>query len=211
MKPTKLRVSLGFTKLADDTIIAFAKAVHALLFGEARYTDPPVTAVEFLADITAMESAKVPQANGGKAATATKNTCRETLVNQLLKLAYYVQLACDNDLTLLLDSGFEPTSSNRTRVALAKPTIARIVAGMSGEALVTVTAETKPVCNEVRVAEIDENNQPGPFRPSLVRTGSRNLSVADLIPGKLYLFQARGVGGLNGFSDWSDAVVQRAS
>jgi len=211
MKTTKYRVSLGFAKLNDDSLLLFATGIHTQLYAQPAYATPPVTAADLLAGITALSNAKVAQANGGKSATATKNICRQTLNDLLQRLAFYVQLACDNDLPVLLDSGFEVASTNRTQVPLAKPVITRINAGNSGEALVTVTPDPNAKSFEVRVAEIDANNTPGPFRPVVVRTGSRNMVVEDLVPGVLCLFQVRGVGGLNGYSDWSDAVVQRAA
>ena len=58
---------------------------------------------------------------------------------------------------------------------------------------------------------MDENGAPGPFRPAVTRTSSRNIPVDGQIPGKLYAYQGRAIGGLTGFSDWSDVVVQRAA
>jgi xanthine/CO dehydrogenase XdhC/CoxF family maturation factor len=211
MNTTKYRVSLGYANLNDNSLLTFATTVHSQLYVQAAYPTPPVTAVSLLAGITALRDAKVAQVNGGKAATAVKNQCREALADLLRQLAFYVQLACGNDLAVLLDSGFEPVSTNRTQTQLVKPVIVRINPGLSGEALVTVTADANARSFEVRVAEVDDQNVPGPFRPPVIRTGSRNMSVEELVPGKLCVFQVRAVGGLTGFSDWSDAVVQRAA
>ncbi len=61
------------------------------------------------------------------------------------------------------------------------------------------------------MAEVGPDNMPGPFRPAVTRTGSRNMAVDALELGKLCVFQVRAAGGLTGYSDWSDAVVQRAA
>lgn len=211
MSTTKLRVSLGYSNLNVDSLIAFAKSVHTLLYAKAEYSAAPVTAATLLTAITELSDAKVAQANGGKVATAVKNNCQENLLDLLRTLAFYVQLACGGDLPLLLGSGFDVVSSNRTQSTLTKPVITRITPGMSGEALITVTPDANAKSFELRVAEVGENNIPGPFRPSVTRTGSRNMPVEELTPGTLCVFQVRAVGGLTGYSDWSDAVVQRAA
>ncbi len=64
---------------------------------------------------------------------------------------------------------------------------------------------------EVRVAEIGEGGVPGPFRPVVFSTSSRNIVVGDLLPGKLYAFRGRNLGGSTAYSDWSDQIVQRAA
>ena len=211
VKPIKYRVSLGFAKLNVDSLIAFATSIHTLLYGTVGYTNPPVTAVQLKAAIDALSDAKVAQANGGRAATATKNILQGELLDLLQKLAFYVQLACDNSLPMLLESGFDVASTNRTQTVLAKPVITRINPGMSGEALVSVTADPNAKSYELRVAEVGPDNIPGPFQPLVVRTGSRNMAVGELEPGRLCVFQVRAVGGLTGYSDWSDAVVQRTA
>lgn len=210
MKTTQ-RVSLAFTKLQDDVLITFATTVHSELYAMSEYSAPPVSPSDLMAAITAFSGAKVAQASGGKVATAEKNLRREELLTLLKKLAYYVQVACENDLVLLLSSGFEAVSTNQTRTVLPKPSLVRIVSGMSGQALVTATADRNARGYEVIVAEIDENGTAGPFRPAVTRTSSRNIPIADLTPGKLYAYQGRAIGGATDFSDWSDVVVQRAA
>ncbi len=211
MKTTKYRVSLSYGQLPDDNMIAFAWGVHTHLYAEPAYTTVPIPAEELAAGINAFSTAKVAQSNGGKAATAEKNNRRADLSSLLQKLAYYVQVACDNDLPLLLNSGFQPNSTNRSQTQLPKPALVRIVTRMSGQALVTITPDRNAHGNEIIVAEMDESGAPGPFRPAVTRTSSRNIPIDALVPGKLYAFQGRAIGGVTGFSDWSDVVVQRAA
>jgi hypothetical protein len=208
---TNYRVSLTFGKLPDDNLIQFATKVRADLYVQAAYADPPVSAVAMDKAILDMSEAKVAQASGGKAATAAKNLRREDLLALLRKLAYFVQNACDNNLPVLLGSGFEAASTNRAQSPLAKPVLTRIVPGMSGQTLVTASADPNARGYEIITAEVDESGAPGPFRPPVTRTSSRNIPVDGQIPGKLYAYQGRAIGGLNGFSDWSDVVVQRAA
>ena len=61
------------------------------------------------------------------------------------------------------------------------------------------------------MAEIGEDGAPGQFVSVGLFTNSRNIPVNDRIPGRLYAFQGRAIGGLTGYSDWSDVVTHRAA
>ena len=52
---------------------------------------------------------------------------------------------------------------------------------------------------------------PGQFVSVGLFTNLRNIPVNDRIPGRLYAFQGRAIGGLTGYSDWSDLVTHRAA
>lgn len=212
MKTQIERVSLGFgSNMPDDTLITFSRSVHTQLYGAGGFTNIPVTAVILEAAIDAFSTAKAAQANGGKAATAEKNNRREALVALLKQLAFYVQIASENNLAMLLSSGFQAVSTNRAQLPLTKPAVLRVVTGMTGEALVTMSTEQAARGCEVRVAEVDASGAPGPFRPVVARTSSRNVPIQELVPGKLYAYQGRSFGGATTFSDWSDILVQRAA
>jgi hypothetical protein len=212
MKSIIHRVSLSFAGFNDDSLLLFGTKVHTQLFAMTiAYPAPPVGAMAMSATLGNFTNAKVAQAGGGKAATALKNTLREELLTMLRKLAYYVQMECNNDLNLLLDSGFDNVSTNRASTPLDKPSILRVTPGMEGQSLVTCTADSNARGHEVIVAEIDDSGAPGPFRPAVIRSSSRNIPIDGLMPGKLYAFQSRTLGGSTGFSNWSDVVVQRAA
>ncbi len=149
--------------------------------------------------------------SSGKAATAEKDKQRAALLVLVKKLAAYVQEASANDLAVLLSSGFEAVSLNRASYPLSKPTILRIVTGMTGESLLTLSTEKISRGCEIRMAEIGDDGAPGEFRILPFSTSSRNISVLSLIPGKMYAYQGRTVGGSTTYSDWSDVVVQRAA
>lgn len=211
MKTPIIRASLGFGSAPDNTLVTFARNVHALLYAQAAFTDIPVTAPVLLASIDAFAAAKAAQPHGGKAATADKDNKRADLLAMMKKLALYVQEGSGNDLALLLSTGFEAVSNNRSRYPLSKPAILRVVPGMTGEALVTMSTESIARGCEVRVAEIGADGAPGEFRAPLFSTSSRNIVIPDLVPGALFAYQGRTVGGSTTYSDWSDLLVQRAA
>ena len=129
----------------------------------------------------------------------------------LKELALYVQVASANNLAQLLATGFDAVSLNRTQYPLSKPAILRVMSGMSGEALVTLSTETIARGCEIRVAEIGADGAPGSFRPAVFSTSSRNIAIEALTPGKLFAYQGRTVGGSTTYSDWSDQIVHRAA
>ena len=57
------------------------------------------------------------------------------------ELALYVQVASNNNLALVLSSGFQAMSQNRAQYPLSKPVILRIVPGMTGTSLVSLSRE----------------------------------------------------------------------
>ena len=111
----------------------------------------------------------------------------------------------------MLATGFLANSTNQASYALAKPAILKVANGMSGEAKVTLSTQSIVRSCEVRSALVDDEGKPGEFLPSVVSTSSRNITVPNLIPGRLYLHQGRTIGGTTTFSDWSDPTVQRAN
>jgi hypothetical protein len=211
MKTPTIRVSLAFGALPDNTLITFCRNVHALIYTAPAFPAVPVTAAAMETAIAGFSEAKAAQPSGGKAATAEKNNKREALLAIIKEVALYAQVASNNDLATLLASGYEAVSTNRAQLPLPKPALLRIVPGMTGQSLVTLSAEKNARGCEVQVAEVDEQGTPGPFRPAVYSSSSRNIAVNDLTPGRLYAYQGRCLGGTTTYSDWSDQVVQRAA
>jgi hypothetical protein len=154
-------------------------------------------------------NAKVAQATGGKEATAAKNQRREELQVMLKDLAYFVQIACGNDLEVLLSSGFQATKGSRTPSSVTTPTVLRIAYGLTGEALVTVKAEHSAKTYEVQAAEVSEDGMHGPYGTSVLQSSSRKIPVQGLAPGKVYAFRVRVIGSKGEVSNWSAPVEQR--
>jgi hypothetical protein len=205
----KIRVSLAFGNLSDGDLIIFANKVHTDMYSHSVFSGAPVPAADLQTGITAFNTAKVAQANGGKLATAEKNQRRDELIEMLEDLALYAKIASNNDLATLLSSGFLATNSNRTPTVLPKAVVLRITQNHTGVALVTVKAERNGKTYEVQWAEVAENGTPGPFGPTVPSTSSRNIPVPGLTPGKMYVFRVRVFGGKSEMSDWSDPVGQR--
>lgn len=211
MKLEKLRISIAYGRGSDASVAAFAGVILASLYPIVAFANPPVTAAALEAGITAFNSSITACADGGPATTAEKNNRRGELVTMLDRLAYFVLGACDNDLALLLASGFQNVSTNRAQSQLQKPSIIRIDNGMTGQSLVTVQAVPNARCFELQYAIVDANGTRGEWQSLPLSTSSRNIPVGDLTPGVMIAFQSRAVGGLTGYSDWSDVTTHRAA
>jgi hypothetical protein len=211
MKTPTIRVSLGFSDKPDNTLITFARNVQALLYKMTGLPPFPVPEATLQAIIDTFSEAKAAQPNGGKAATATKNDRRDELIAPLRTLANFVQEVSSNNLALLLSTGFEAVSQNRAQYPLAKPVVERMVPGMSGTMLVSLSREKVARGCEIRVAEIGPDGAPGEFRTPFFSSSSRNVQVQNLVPGGLFALQGRTMGGSTGSSDWSDVIIQRAA
>src|SRR6266446_8120173 len=99
----------------------FAQGVIDGMTGNAAYPAPPVTIAnlqaaknDFTAKIAAAQS-------GGPPDTAAKNNSRQTLLGILRQEAGYVQINCNNDMAVLLSSGFQAMSTNRGKAPLDQP------------------------------------------------------------------------------------------
>jgi hypothetical protein len=103
---------------AENRLHVQKAVLIGLMKDNATYPSPPVT----LANVqTAKDdfTAKIAAAKaGGPADTAAKNNSRQTLVSHLQSLASYVQIQCNNDKAILLSSGFQAASTNRTQAPL---------------------------------------------------------------------------------------------
>ena len=205
------RVRLGFRNATDAQIVAMADAVVAGMTNNIAFPQPSVDLATLEAALDQFKNAIATQAAGGRAATAHKYQRREALMRLLRKLAHYVEGNCDNDLSVLMSSGFAAKSMNRAQSACPKAVIVRVKNGRATELLVKVSAIANAKCYEIRCAALAEDGTPGRWQNSGLFTNSRIMTVSGLTPGKMYAFQARAVGGATGYGDWSDTVSHRCS
>jgi len=126
----------------------------------------------------------------------------------LRKLKHYVEDNCNNDLAVLLSSGFQAAATSRTRSPLANPAILGIDFGNSTELVLKVTPIALAKCYEVQSAAVGAGNVPGPWQAAGLFTASRSITIAGPAPGSTYVFQVRAVGGSTGYSDWSNPVYR---
>ena len=194
-----LRVSLGFARVPDTELDNFAQAIIDGITGNAAYPAPPVT----MANLQTAQNdftAKVAAAQtGGPPGTAAKNNSRQTLLGLLRQLAGYVQINCNNDMAVLLGSGFQAMSTNRAQSPLDQPQSLVIKNGSSGQLVASVTPVKNTSMYEGRI-----KGPTGDWMPSVFSGDSQHITFDGLTPGTNYTVQVRALGGSTGQSDWSD-------
>ena len=195
------KVSLSFASLPDADLVEFTNSIIAKLTGNPGFPTPAVPLASLTAANTTFQNAIVDATQGGLALTAAKDAAREALLPLLRTEASYVQTAANDDLTVILSSGFGVNSINRTSSPLTKPNIENIDNFASTQLMVKLTTIPNARAYEVRINPGDDK-----WENAGVFTKSRRVLLEDLTPGKTYTIQARAVGGKTGYSDWSDPV-----
>lgn len=198
------RTSLAFTRLADAPLNSFSESVGVKLTDNPGFTTPIVPLATFTAAQIAFADALAAAAQGGKQLIAAKNAAREVLLGLLRQEAAYVQSIAGEDLPLLLTSGFEAMSTNRTQIQLSKPSVERVDNPMSTQLGLRLKPVPTAAAYEVRMSYVA-----GEWQAVGVFTQSR-VVIPDLTPGTTYTLQARAIGGSTGYSDWSDPVSHMA-
>jgi hypothetical protein len=195
----QLRVSLGFAKLPDKELDNFTKTIKDQMTGNATYPTPPVTLANLETARADFEQKISDATTGGPPDTAAKNNQRQVLLGMLRQIAAYVQINCNNDMAVLLSSGFQAASTNRTQTPLDQPIELVIENGVSGQ----LVASVKPVKN-TSLYEGRVKGATGDWLPSVFTGDSQHIEFNALTPGQNYTAQVRALGGSTGQSDWSD-------
>jgi hypothetical protein len=200
----RIRIADGFVKQSAEQLVVMAGAVITGLTNNPAFSAPTVDLNAVQAAANDLKAAVTAQVHGGMAATAEKNNKQEALIKILRKLKHYVEDNCENDLAVLLSSGFQAAAATRDRSPLANPSILGIDRGNSDELMLKVTPIVRAKCYEVRSAVVGAGNVPGPWQQAGIFTSSR-ITIANLIPTTTYMFQVRAVGAV-GNTEWSDPV-----
>ncbi len=175
--------------------------------GNAAYPSPPKTMAELHAAIVKYNKALDDQSTGGSAATAAKNAARNQLIDLLRELALYVQIACKNDLAVLLSSGFREMSTDRASVPLPAISGVRLTNGSAGRLVGRVDPIVNANTYEGRIAPAAT---PAAFLASVFSSDSQHINFDNCTPGDLYTAQFRALSGSEGMNDWSDPTTHRA-
>ena len=198
---TQFKVSYSFVSLPDTAIADFTDTIINALTGNAGFPTPTVPLATLATQKTDFLTKLAATAQGGTLATSAKNDAWGVLAGSLRQLAAYVQSLAGNDQTLLISSGFQPTSTNRAQSPLVTPVVQRIDNGMSGQLIVRLS----PVPN-ARAYEGQIKNGTGGWQPAGIFTQARRIELDGLTPGSTYMVQFRAIGGSTGQSDWSDPM-----
>ena len=199
-------VSLSFAKLADANLVTKTNQILASMTGNTNYPTPTPTLPVVQAAATAFSSALTAAADGGRTKTAEKNAARTVLLGLLRNLALYVQQHCNEDLVVLLTSGFDAQKEPQPAGVLPAPLGATLTQGpLSGRldfrtaSVANASAYEGQMTTDINKSEWEDV---GTF------TATR-FSLDDLKPGTVYWARSRAVGS-EGPGAWSDAVSAMA-
>ena len=203
MSPYVRAVTLSRGQFAEQLVATCGGIIKGLTDNPA-YPNPPVDLKTLRAAVDDLNAAVAAQVHGGTAATAEKNNKQEALIKILRKLKHYVEDNCENDLAVLLSSGFQAAATTRDRSPLANPSILSVDRGNSDELMLKITPVARAKCYEVRSAVAGNGNLAGAWQQAGLFTSSR-ITIANLVPTTTYVFQVCAIGAV-GNTEWSDPV-----
>lgn len=175
------------------------------LTGNEDLDKPPVTPADLTIIKTSFDDSIIKANKGGTLATAIKDANRATVVSALDKNASYVDIACDEDATILRSSGYEPVSTNRAQTVLDAPVVIAVEYAQAGGIKLRVKGDANRKAVQGRIKVVG-----GEFGPVLSFTNSRQIVFKSLVAGTTYVMQLCGLGGTTGQSDWSEPVTKMA-
>lgn len=199
------RVATSFVQSPDSDLVDFTGGVVTGMTAPA-FADAPVTIAALTALQTDFAQKLALARNGGRTETATKNVARAALIAALRQNANFVQMIASTDLPLLLSSGYQAASTNRTTGPLTKPIITNVDNFQSTVLMAAVEVDDRSRSQEARYRV-----GTGPYQPAGVHTKPSRVPFQELVPGTTYELQVRSVGGSTGYSDWSDPVSRMAT
>ncbi len=206
MADTRVRVSLSFAQLSDHALSSFAGGVIDGLTAQATvFTALPVTVATLTTLRSTFDQAVATATRGSTTDTALKNNARAALIDALRKDALYVEIVSDNDLAVLLSSGYQSTSTNRAQAPLGQVQVVAVENAQTGELKVRIqpVANARSFLGRIKAAGSE-------FGPSVSFASSRAILFKGLTAGITYTLQLCAIGGSTGSGDWSDPTSHMA-
>ena len=201
-----IRTSRSYSKLPDAQLSEFAGGTIAGFTTNPDLPTPPVLPAALTTLKTAFDNAIVAAAMGGAVQQSAKNSARVALTAAMDKNASYVDITCDDDLTVLLSSGYQQVSTNRVQTILDPPQIIAVDHVQTGQLKVRVAGDLNRRGIQGRIKDA----KGGEFGPVITFRSSKEILFTGLTAGTTYVLQLIGLGGKTGQSDWSDPVSKIA-
>ena len=199
------RVLLGFVRLSNDALITFARNVVVMMTGNAHFTSP----FPLLADITTavdnLATLVMEALTGDRLKISARRDARVVLVGLMKQLAAYVQAHCQNNVTILLSSGFLAARRSGPSVMPAIPANPRLTPGPLSGSFYFRYGKVRNADNySVLLAEAVD----GPYTDRGVFSKTR-AEITGVTPGKVYFAKVR-ANGAKGSSDWTEPASKMA-
>ena len=207
-----MKVSLNFSNVKDTNLSLKFKGIGKKMKVNIRlFPKTPVDLDDFLALVDNYDHAIIVAADGSRRAISQRNKLRAQAVKMATQLGHYVDHVSEDDLETVYASGFEPANKYRLLPkALPKTGVDKVVRGPnSGTALAYITpisrSNGKVLYYELRYA-VKNGADIGEFTVIPSTVARFPISIKNLTPGTIYIFQARATKKGVGANDWSDPL-----
>jgi hypothetical protein len=200
-----IKTSRKFGKQPDLEVSKQAGRNITGFTGNPDLSDPPVKPADLTVLKKTFDDAIIAADKGGALAHAKKEAARAALIDALNKNASYVDINCDEDMAILVSSGYEAASTNRSQSVLQPPSVVAAEYGQAGEVRLRVRGDAHRRAIQGRIKAVG-----GEFGPVLTFRSSREILFRGLTAGTTYVMQLCGLGGSTGQSDWSNPVEKMA-
>ena len=207
--PKPIHPLLGIAKMVDGLVVPILKgSLQGLTANANLFNKPPVDLATYAAAISDYEQSLPAALDGGKTAIEKKNRLRNAAIKMYKLLANYVELNCNDDLSLFLSCGFQAKSSKRTFTPPASESIRNIQQGAnSGQLIIKLMRNKAAKSYELRWAPVPPGGGPISWMNQQPITIVKTAKTIDgLTPGTTYAFQVRALLD-SGYPDWSDSVT----
>lgn len=199
------RIYLDYSKLSDADLATLAGKTLTDMTGNPNFTDPTPELAEYATFVedyrTKHEAAAV---TGGKFATTAKDIARLALLQQMKRLAFYVNFTADGDAHQLVSSGFTLVPPPQSRTIPDVPLWVRVRRGpQKGQLLLDVAKVKFTWQYEYQISSIRGDDGEIVWDENIfTTTKSRGNIIAGLESVVTYWVRVRAMNGY-GTGDWS--------
>jgi hypothetical protein len=199
-QPRKLRVSFALINYALSVFILTGRNIVVALTGNINFTSPFPALVDLTAALDELQAKAEAAAGRDREAIAGRNNAWNTAKDMFRQLANYVESHCQNDLAILLSSGFLATKTPAPIGPVSAPQYLRLhFTDMTGELLFHFAPVYGVTAGYlVQLAE----DADGPFT-DYVTTSKSRFTIKGLTPLKTYWVRVRATGA-SGAGPWSE-------
>lgn len=204
----KQKVNSGFTRFSDERLVVLTQTVLEAMERNSNFInpEPDLEKVGYALESYVEKLAKARR-RGSPYDTAIKNEARVELERILAELAFYVNKVSQNNLPVLLSSGFEVS---RYRNSVLLPDIVRnlllVDGNKKGQMRLSFEKQESARLYEYRYTkEKDAEGAPIWNKESEVTTSSMNNLIDSVVSGSVYYISVRAI-NTKGTGEWSEPV-----
>ena len=191
MKKTN-RVAFNISGISDEALMVRVQSIANSMTNNANFPAPLPELDALKTVATAFEQALATQRPGAKEDTVRKNDARAAVEHALRMLGTWVEVKSNNDLAMLLSSGFEARKNPAPYGRLEKPESLHIeLTSKPGSVKLTTTkvAGASTYFFQYALVPVADESQ-----WHTVGSTSRTKVIDNLEVGKQYIFRVGGVG-----------------